>query len=402
VSLWGRLLGDTIDLAAAVTAPVAVAAPTSTAGAASRVLLNDPRAVHRQIARSIPAVRKALHVIVGTSSTFALAAWNDEGRLDAADPRTSWLRQPDPRATLQTTLAHTLDDLVWHDVAVWEVLDRFIVGGLPNKFRRVNPSRLDLIRDPLDDDRIVGATLDGAPVTDTRRLLIFDGAGLGGLARFGFDLLDLYVSLQAAAANYATAPHPHAILVNHGADLDAPEIAALLDEWEAARQTRSVGYLNDVVEYETHGWNANELQLVEAREHAALEVARLFGLPADALDATGSGSMTYANVVDRRRDTLEALRPWLTVVEQTLSLDDRTSRPAGVAVPYGVRVRFDVDAYTRDDPQTRMTTWEAAIRSGALTLDEVRAAEPLAATNSAPAPALPAGAGPVTDERPAP
>ena len=113
MSLWGRLLGDTIDLAAAVTAPVAVAAPTSTAGAASRVLLNDPRAVHRQIARSIPAVRKALHVIVGTSSTFALAAWNDEGRLDAADPRTSWIRQPDPRATLQTTLAHTLDDLVF-------------------------------------------------------------------------------------------------------------------------------------------------------------------------------------------------------------------------------------------------------------------------------------------------
>ena len=45
-----------------------------------------------------------------------------------------------------------------------------------------------------------------------------------------------------------------------------------------------------------------------ARE-TALEVARLFALPAFALDANQPGSsMTYGNVVDRRRDLLEALR----------------------------------------------------------------------------------------------
>jgi hypothetical protein len=65
------------------------------------------------------------------------------------------------------------------------------------------------------------------------------------------------VDLQAAAGRYARAPHPMAILKNHGADLTGPQITALLDEWEAARETRATGYLNDVVDYDTFGWNAS-------------------------------------------------------------------------------------------------------------------------------------------------
>lgn len=88
--------------------------------------------------------------------------------------------------------------------------------------------------------------------------------------------------------------------------------------------------------------------------------------------------MTYANVTEARRDLVEALRPWMSVVEETISLDDRSSRPRGVILPAGIVARFDVSAYTRDDPQTRMTTWGTALTNGVLTLDEVRANEPLA------------------------
>src|SRR4029077_5622927 len=99
------------------------------------------------------------------------------------------------------------------------------------------------------------------------------------------------------------------------------------------------------VDYQTFGWNAAELQLTEAREYAALEVARIFGLPARAVDATTGDSMTYANVVESRRDTLDALRPWMAPVEQTLSLNDRASRPQGLCVPYGIAVRLDIRQY---------------------------------------------------------
>src|SRR4029077_12669288 len=101
-------------------------------------------------------------------------------------------------------------------------------------------------------------------------LIIFDFGALGGLRRWGYDMLNLYLDLQSAAGRYARAPHPQAILHNHGADLEDLEIQDLLDEWEAARETRGVGYLSDEMNYDTFGWNADELQLVQAREHAAL------------------------------------------------------------------------------------------------------------------------------------
>src|SRR4029077_12027794 len=168
------------------------------------------------------------------------------------------------------------------------------------------------------------------------------------------------------------------------------EIQALLDDWETARQTRSVGYLNDVVDYQTFGWNAAELQLSEASEYAALDVARIFGLPARAVDATTGDSMTYANVVESRRDTLDALRPWMAPVEQTLSLTARASRPQGLVVPYGIRVRLDIDDYVRDTPATRMDTWDKALSPGVLPLAEVRSAEPLATSTALPVSEAPA------------
>lgn len=327
------------------------------------------RDVAIDVALSIPSMRKALHVVT-TPSTFDLIGWDERGRfLAPTDRRVAWLRQPDTTMPLFWTLRRTLTDLVWHDRSVWLIRDERI-DGTPVKADRVHPNRVDTISDPLDPDRVVSWIIDGNEVPRSK-LIVHDGAGVGGLKRYGWDLLTLYGQLQAAAGRYATAPHPHAILKNHGADLDDDEIDELLDAWESARTTRSVGYLNDQVDYDTVGWNAEELQLTAAREHAALEVARLTGLPAKALDAKSGDSMTYANAVEGRRDILEALKPWMSPITSELS---RAT---------GCRIAFDGDAYTRDDPGERMTTWGLAIDKNILTVDEVRALEPLAARNHA-------------------
>jgi len=346
------------------------------------------QAVAVKVALAIPAVRKAQHVIAGKPSTFRLAAFEAGEQLAELDPRCSWLRQPDPNRTLQSLLFRTLQDGIWHDRCLWDVerdlADRAV------RFRRVHPSRIDTVTDPRDEDTVEAWLVDGkdyTPAQARERFVVFDFGGLGGLRRFGGPLLELYADLQAAAGNYARAPHPKAILKNHGPDLDDDEIDELLNEWEQARATRSVGYLNDAVDYETHGWNPEELQLVEAREHAALEVARLFGLPAKSVDAKSGDPLTYSTLAEWRRDELDAVRPWLSVIEQTLSLDDRGSRPRGLVLPYGITARFLTDEYVRDSALTRMQTWESGLRSGALELDDVKAAEPLAIAPAKPRPA---------------
>lgn len=345
----------TDPVAVATTSPTAVPWPMSSR--AEWIALD--------IARSIPAVRRAEAVIAGTVSTFNFICWDRRGVAIAPDDtRVAWLTQPDTTELLPWTLRRSMSDLIWHDRSVWRAKDWFLDGRVA-KADRVHPDRVDVLRDPHDDDRVITWLIDGVEVP-RRNLLVFDGAGQGGLRRHGFDLLTLYGQLQAAAGRYAVAPHPHAILKNSGADLTDEEITDLLDAWEAARSTRAVGYLNDVIDYETHGWNAEELQLTEAREHAALETARIFGLPAKALDAKSGDSMTYANTVDARRDISQALKPWYKPLT------------AGLSAACAVEVTFDVDDYTRDDPKTRMETWKLAKDNGVLNEEEIRALEPLA------------------------
>ena len=354
-------------LTASAVAPVAVAgAPLEPDTILGR---SRARAVAIDIALSIPSMRKALHVL-STPSTFQFIGWHPVtgASLKRTDQRVAWLAQPDTQQNLDWTIRKSISDLVWYDRSVWLKRDETL-SGVPVKADRVHPTRVDTVSDPLDSDRVDTWIIAGQEVS-RNKLIVLDGAGVGGLRRYGWDLLNLYGQLQAAAGRYAVAPHPHAILKNHGDDLTDEEVDALLDEWEAARSTRSVGYLNEVMDYDTVGWNAEELQLTEAREHAALEVARLTGLPAKALDAKSGDSMTYANAVEARRDILEALRQWMTPFTSELS---RVS---------GARIEFDSDAYTRDDPKARFDTWKVAKDAGILSDQEIRRLEPLAARST--------------------
>jgi hypothetical protein len=369
------------SLVPAVSAPVAVPGArlaadidplnlTVLTGKAGRLALS--------IARAIPSVRRAEHFIA-TIGTFGLAGYAGGRRLAEDDGRVAWLRQPEQRVTRQATINRTVSDVVWYDRAVWRPVDRTLLGATV-AVERLGARRVDTVPHPLDPDLVETWIVDGQ-TTSADKLVVFDGAGLGGLAWAGYELLNIYGQLQTAAGRYARSPHPYAILKNLGTDLEKDEITELLDAWELARETRSIGYTNDQIDYQvmSGSWSARELQLVEAREHAALETARLFGLPAWTLDAKSGDSMTYGNVTEKRRDAVEALRPWMTVLEQTISLDDRTgARTSGLLLPRGVTAAFDSDAYTRDDATTRMATWTSGLAAGILDLErDVVPAEPL-------------------------
>jgi hypothetical protein len=357
----------------------AVAAPD---GGATKPAASTWRAqsVARNVALGIPAMRRARAAIL-TPATFGLTAWENGAQLDEQDPRCSFLRQPEQARTRFNTLALLLDDGLWFDKAV--VRATRTVAGTTAYVERIHPQRWTPTYAPNDPDSVASWRVDATDYTPEQfhaaGFVAFDFASLGGLRRFGFELLQLYGDLQAAAGRYARAPHPHAILRNmSGDELDDDEISDLLDEWEWARENRSTGYL-DGYEYQTIGYSAKDLQLTEAREHAALEVARLVQLPAFAVDAPGGDSMTYSNIVDRRSDLVASLRPWTTVLTQTMSMDVRQAgQTRGLLLPRGITAQVDASDYLREDALKRMQVWTAGQALGIFDEVDIRRMEPLA------------------------
>ncbi len=127
------------------------------------------------------------------------------------------------------------------------------------------------------------------------------------------------------------------ISANNDPEIGKLIATAILNAWKQARQTKGTAFLSDNVDMESVGFNAADLQLTEAREYLAKEIARLMNIPAYYLDAS-TNTMTYSNVTAERRALLDfSLRPLLTAIEQRLSMDDIT-----VSTQY---VEYDLDDF---------------------------------------------------------
>uniref|UniRef100_UPI0013CF363E phage portal protein n=1 Tax=Pseudomonas viridiflava TaxID=33069 RepID=UPI0013CF363E len=83
-----------------------------------------------------------------------------------------------------------------------------------------------------------------------------------------------------------------------------------------------VGYTNSAIEVKEHG-AINEHLLVEGRNAAAVEIARIAGIPAVLLDAgaEGKSSMSYDNAQGRNAELVDyGLRPLMAAIAGRLSL----------------------------------------------------------------------------------
>ncbi|WP_235739041.1 phage portal protein [Nocardioides alcanivorans] len=154
------------------------------------------------------------------------------------------------------------------------------------------------------------------------------------------------------------------------------EVGEFLADWMRMRQIRATGYVPHNLKYNVNGFNPKDLQLVEAREMAITEIARLMGIDGDELGVSTT-SRTYANMQDRRRQFLDfTLGPYMRAIEGRLSMDDVT--------PPGYTVRFDTSQFAAADDKTAAETDEILIRAKVQTVEEVRARRGLATSAAQP------------------
>ena len=189
--------------------------------------------------------------------------------------------------------------------------------------------------------------------------------------------LGLSSSLQQSAKVFTEqGSHPSGILsiTDGGTHM---QVVRLMEAWRARHagvaNMHRVAILSGDVKFTPLGFSNDDAQFLQQRELSAREVARIFRVPAWAIDAPTGDSLTYANVTEQSRALATySLRPPAVRIETAISNDPDLC-------PGGTYVQFEFDGLLRSAPEQRAQAYTAALnpQTGWMTRAEVRELEDL-------------------------
>jgi HK97 family phage portal protein len=323
----------------------------------------------REQAMSVPAVARARNIICSTIGSLPIETYNHFTKEHLRPSRV--IMQPDPRIAGSAIYAWIAEDLLFYGVAYGQVLDSYSEsdGARVRAWTRVSPERVNYQLNS-NQTEILFYRVDGAevPLNGIGSLVVFRGLDEGLLNRAG-RTIRAALELEKAAELYAKEPVPTMVLKSNGTNLTPERITRLLESWKASRATRSTAFLNADVELQALGFDPAKLQLNEARQYLALEIARAAGIPASFVSAETT-SMTYSNMTAERKALIDfSLRMIITPIEQKLS--------SAEFVPNGVETKFDIDDFLRGSALERAQVYEILNRIGAMSVEQIQEEEDL-------------------------
>lgn len=329
--------------------------------------------VNRNEAMSVPSVARCRNLIASVVADLPLNLYRKSTGEELGNP--IWVDQPSINQPRSVTMAWTVDSLMMYGVAYWEVTEVY-EGGRPSRFEWVPNVKVTFDTD-LYTTRVETYYVDGVarPQWGVGSLVTFQFMDEGILER-GAETIRAAIDLRKAAVIAASTPMPSGVLRNNGADLDPKEVAGLLAAWKNARQNRATAYLTSTLEYQPTSFSPKDMMYDEAQQFLATEIARLCNLPAYLLSAEANSSMTYANVLDERKQFYSlSVAPYVNAIQDRLSMDDITAR--------GNAVRFDVDStFLKTEPMERLLVIEKMLSLGLITVEQAMEMEDLTPNGS--------------------
>ena len=323
----------------------------------------------REQAMSVPSVARARNIICSTIGSLPIESYNHFTKEHLRPQRS--IMQPDPRIAGSAIYAWLSEDLLFRGVAYGIVLDSYSAtdGSRIRAWTRVSPDRVTYNLNT-NQTEITEYLIDGMhiPASGVGSIIVFSGLDEGVLNRAGRTIRAAQ-ELEKAAELYAKEPVPTMVKKSNGTNLAPERITKLLESWKVARNTRATAFLNADVELTALGFDPQKLQLNEARQYLATEIARAVGIPASFLSAETT-SMTYSTTIMERKALIDfSLRNIITPLEQRLSASD--------FVPNGVEVRFDIDDFLRGSALERAQVYEILNRIGAMSVEQIQEEEDL-------------------------
>ena len=318
--------------------------------------------VSREDALSVPALQRCRNLLSGTIGAIPLELYKKSTNEELGSP--AWLEQPSYSQPRSVTIAYTVESLLLYSQAFWKVVEVYQEDGRPSRFEWIANNRVTITLDSTNtfvkSYAVDGMTL---PMDGLGSLVTFQSL-LPGILNTGIQTIRAAIDVQKAATIAASTPMATGYIKNTGADLDPKEVQGLLASWKNARNNRATAYLTSTLEYNPVSFSPKDMMYNEAIQNLATEIARLCNVPAYYVSAEMNNSMTYANVQDERKQFLSlSLQPFISAIEDRLSMDDITAR--------GNVVKFDIDKnFLRTDPLQELAVIEKLLSLNLITQEQ--------------------------------
>jgi HK97 family phage portal protein len=318
--------------------------------------------VSREDALSVPALQRCRNLLAGTIGAIPLELYRKSTNEELGSP--VWLEQPSYSQPRSVTIAYTVESLLLYSQAFWQVVEVYNEDGRPSRFEWIANNRvtatLDSTNTFVKSYAVDGTTL---PMEGLGSLVTFQSL-LPGILTTGVQTIRAAIDVHKAATIAASTPMATGYIKNTGADLDPKEVSGLLAAWRTARNNRSTAYLTSTLEYNPVSFSPKDMMYGDAIFNLSTDIARLCNVPAYYVSADANNSMTYANVNDERKQFLQlSLQPFISAIEDRLSMDDIT--------PRGNVVKFDIDKnFLRTDPMEELAVIEKLLQLELITQEQ--------------------------------
>lgn len=336
--------------------------------------------VTREVVLSIPAAWRSVSLISESIASLPVAAFVKIGDKPVERPLPLWLRRPNPELRTRFDLIQQMMVSLLLDANSYNRRVRDNSGAAvemwPLHWSNVATKRNN------DGQIVFTVTGDKGRKTEytTRDILHIPGLSYpgvyGGVSPVDklAESLGLSIAVQQYAAQYfGKGTNLSGLLTLEG---DPGEDAVkqlehrMEERFNGSSNAWKIGVLAKAAsaKFVQLQHDNDKSQMLETRVHQVLETARVFGTPphllfemtkettwGSGIEAMGIGFVVYC------------LRPWLERLEQHLRYE----------LPAPQYLKWNVNGLLRGDMQTRFSSYQTALESGWMTVDEIRALEEL-------------------------
>jgi HK97 family phage portal protein len=331
------------------------------------------RAVGWAGALSIPAVWAAVRLRANVIASLPVGVYRDNPdgttRRVTGSSVPSVLSQPSAQFDIVSWLHASQVSLDLRGNAYGRILARDPRTYLPTQVELVHPDDVTVttLRDGSIEYRFGGRPVDSLDVWHERQNEIpGDVVGMSPISAAARSL-----GINLSAEDYGGGFYDEALtasgLLSSEAPIDETQARIAKARVRASQQGREPLVLGGNWTYRPLTVSPAEAMFLDVLRYGATDVARLFDVPGELIDANTSGSsVTYANREQRVQDLL-AFRLGPAIARRERALSRFTVR--------GQYVKLNTGALLRGDLMTRMNAYNVGVRIGAYSMDEVRALE---------------------------